>query len=44
MLYVTGDLHGDGWLYVEKGLKLGEKIVADGAHKVRKGTVVKAEP
>ena len=29
------------WLFVEKGLKLGERIVADGAHKVRKGDVVR---
>ena len=36
-----GDLNGD-WVFVEKGLKLGEKIVADGAHKVRKGDVVRA--
>jgi len=38
-----GDLVGD-WVFVEKGLKLGERIVADGAHKVRKGDVVKAAP
>jgi len=31
-----GDLVGD-WLFVEKGLKVGERIVADGAHKVKKG-------
>ena len=31
-----GDLTGD-WLFIEKGLRLGERIVADGAHKVRKG-------
>jgi len=36
-----GDLNGD-WVFVEKGLKLGERIVADGAHKVRKGDVIKA--
>ncbi|MBO7721637.1 MAG: efflux RND transporter periplasmic adaptor subunit [Kiritimatiellae bacterium] len=36
-----GDLHGSGWLYVEKGLKLGERIVAEGGHKVRKDTVIK---
>ncbi|MBQ0031538.1 MAG: efflux RND transporter periplasmic adaptor subunit [bacterium] len=36
-----GDLTGD-WLFVEKGLKIGERIVADGAHKVRKGDVVRA--
>jgi len=34
-----GDLIGD-WLFVEKGLKVGERIVADGAHKVRRGMVV----
>ena len=39
-----GDLHGDGWLYVEKGLKLGERIVAEGGHKVRKDTIVKPAP
>ena len=38
-----GDLVGD-WLFVEKGLKMGEKVVADGAHKVRKGAVIKAAP
>lgn len=31
-----GDLKGD-WLVVEKGLKPGERIVVQGAHKVRKG-------
>jgi membrane fusion protein (multidrug efflux system) len=31
-----GDLNGD-WLIVEKGLKPGEKLVVQGAHKVRKG-------
>lgn len=31
-----GDLKGD-WLVVEKGLEAGEKIVVQGAHKVRKG-------
>jgi len=36
-----GDLCGD-WLFVEKGLAVGERIVADGAHKVRKGMVVRA--
>ena len=35
-----GDLVGD-WLFVEKGLKAGERIVADGAHRVRKGMVVR---
>ena len=34
-----GDLVGD-WLFIEKGLKVGEKIVADGAHRVRRGDVV----
>ena len=36
-----GDLAGD-WLFVEMGLKVGDRIVADGAHKVRKGDVVRA--
>ena len=36
-----GDLNGD-WVFVEKGLKPGEKIVADGAHKVRKGDRITA--
>ncbi len=34
-----GDLSGD-WLFVEKGLKPGEKIVADGAHRVRRNDKV----
>ncbi len=38
-----GDLVGD-WLFVEKGLAVGERIVADGAHKVRKGAVVRPAP
>ena len=38
-----GDLNGD-WLFVEKGLKPGERIVADGAHKVRKGDKVTPAP
>ena len=36
-----GEQSGD-WLFVEKGLKAGERIVADGAHRVRRGDVVKA--
>ena len=36
-----GDLLGD-WLVVEKGLKEGETIVIEGAHKVRKGMKIKA--
>ena len=36
-----GDQSGD-WLFVEKGLKTGERIVADGAHRVRRGDIVKA--
>ena len=36
-----GDQSGD-WLFVEKGLRVGERIVADGAHKVRRGDIVKA--
>lgn len=35
-----GDLVGD-WLFVEKGLSVGEKIVKDGAHRVRRGDRVK---
>ena len=31
-----GNLIGD-WLFIEKGLAVGDRIVADGAHKVRKG-------
>ena len=31
-----GDLTGS-WVFIEKGLKVGERIVADGAHKVKKG-------
>ena len=38
-----GDLTGD-WVFIEKGLKLGERIVADGAHKVKKGDVIRAAP
>ena len=36
-----GDQSGD-WMFVEKGLKVGDRIVADGAHKVRRGDIVKA--
>lgn len=38
-----GDLIGD-WLHIEKGLNLGDRIVADGAHKVRKGDVITPAP
>ena len=38
-----GDLIGD-WLFVEKGLRPGERIVADGAHKVRRGDRVVPAP
>jgi len=31
-----GDLSGD-WLFVEKGLRKGERVVADGAHRVKRG-------
>ena len=34
-----GNLVGD-WLFIEKGLKVGEKIVSDGGHRVRRGDVV----
>lgn len=34
-----GDLVGD-WLFIEKGLKVGERVVADGAHRLRRGDKV----
>jgi len=37
-----GDVQEDGWLFVEKGLKIGERLVSEGGHKVRKGDCVKA--
>ena len=36
-----GDVNGD-WMSVEKGLEPGERIVADGAHRVRRGMVIEA--
>jgi len=36
-----GNLQGD-WLFVEKGLAVGERIVADGAHRVHRGMTVEA--
>ena len=36
-----GELDG-GFVFVEKGLEKGERIVADGAHKVRRGMTVEA--
>ena len=36
-----GDLD-DGFVFVEKGLEKGERVVADGAHKVRRGMTVEA--
>ncbi len=39
-----GDAQANGWLFVEKGLKVGERIVSEGGHKVRKGDVVRAVP
>ena len=36
-----GDLE-DGCVFVEKGLEKGERVVADGAHKVRRGMSVEA--
>jgi membrane fusion protein (multidrug efflux system) len=36
-----GDLKDD-WLFIEKGLKAGERIVADGAHRVKRGDIVEA--
>ncbi len=38
-----GDVEGD-WMFVEKGLKTGERLVADGGHKVRKGMKIVAAP
>ena len=38
-----GDLGGD-WLFIEKGLRIGERVVADGAHKVRKGDLIRPAP
>ena len=35
-----GELAGD-WLFIEKGLKVGERIVSDGAHRVKRGMTVK---
>lgn len=39
-----GDVQPNGWLFVEKGLKVGERLVAEGGHKVHKGDVVKPAP
>lgn len=36
-----GDLSGD-WVFVEKGLRVGERIVADGAHRVVRGQKIVA--
>ena len=36
-----GDLSGD-WVMIEKGVKVGERIVADGAHKVKRGMTIEA--
>lgn len=36
-----GDLVGD-WVFIEKGLVPGERIVSDGAHKVKRGMTVRA--
>ena len=36
-----GKLQGD-WLFIEKGLTAGERIVADGAHRVRRGMTIEA--
>ena len=37
-----GDAQDNGWLFVEKGLRVGERIVSEGGHKVRKGDRVVA--
>ncbi|MGN0854384.1 MAG: efflux RND transporter periplasmic adaptor subunit [Kiritimatiellia bacterium] len=34
----------DDWLFIEKGLSAGERVVADGAQKVRRGMTVEAVP
>ena len=39
-----GNLREDGFLFVEKGLSVGERLVADGGQKVRKGDVITAAP
>ena len=40
-----GDMDpADGLMFVEKGLSLGERLVADGGHKVRANSVVKPAP
>ena len=36
-----GDLTGD-WVLIEKGVKVGERIVADGAHKAKRGMTIEA--
>lgn len=38
-----GDAVGD-WLFIEKGLVKGERIVSDGAHKVTKGMTITSAP
>jgi len=38
-----GEAVGD-WLFIEKGLKPGERIVADGAHRVKRGMTVTPAP
>lgn len=38
-----GDAVGD-WLFIEKGLAKGERIVSDGAHKVTKGMTITPAP
>lgn len=37
-----GDAREDGWLFVEKGLEVGERLVSEGGHKVRRGDRVTA--
>lgn len=37
-----GNISGD-WMFVEKGLKVGERIVTDGAHRIRKGMQVEPQ-
>ena len=38
-----GDVQTNGFLFVEKGLAVGERLVAEGGHKVRKGDRINAE-
>jgi membrane fusion protein (multidrug efflux system) len=39
----TGERVGTDWI-IEKGLKLGERVVVEGVQKVREGTLVTTQP